>query len=40
MPKVGGKDYKYDKKGRAAAKKAKIALAKKKKPTKNKKRSA
>jgi len=44
MPKVGGKDYKYDKKGRAAADDAreKIAMAKKKKKKKktSRKRSA
>jgi hypothetical protein len=40
MPKVGGKHYAYNDKGRAAAKKAKIALAKKKKKKTVKKRSA
>ena len=40
MPKVGGKDYKYDTKGKAAAKKARIALAKKNKKKTPKKRSA
>jgi hypothetical protein len=41
MPKVGGnKHFPYTPKGKAAAKKAKIALAKKKKKKTAKKRSA
>jgi hypothetical protein len=42
MPKVGDEYYSYDTKGKAAAKKARIALAKKKKKKKKtpKKRSA
>ena len=40
MPKVGNKHFPYTPKGKAAAKKAKIALAKKKKKKTAKKRSA